>query len=92
MIKHTLSDKLGILKAPKNNCNSLKALIVGNHPSFIKGGGGGGGLGPSKNWVTWVEAKILLERGDNLEKGGIDIEMGGLPLFYYFTVFQGFCN
>ena len=48
MIKHTLSDKLGILKAPKNNCNSLKALIVGNHPSFIKGGGGGG-LGPSKN-------------------------------------------
>ena len=42
MIKHTLSDKLGILKAPKNNCNSLKALIVGNHPSFIKGGGGGG--------------------------------------------------
>ena len=31
----------------------------------------------------------MLERGDNLEKGGVDIEMGGggeLPLFYYFTV------
>ena len=34
--------------------------------------------------------KILLERGDNPEKGeGVDVEMGGgggLPIFYYFTV------
>ena len=42
MIKHTFPDKLGILKASKNNCNSLKALIVGNHPPFIKGERGEG--------------------------------------------------
>ena len=29
--------------------------------------------------------KILLKRGDNPEKG-VDIEIEGLPLFYYFTV------
>ena len=46
MFKHTFPDKLGTLKSSKNNCNSLKALTVGNHPSFIKGGWG---VGPSKN-------------------------------------------
>ena len=30
---------------------------------------------------------FLLERGDKPVKGGeIDVEMGALPLFYYFTV------
>ena len=57
MIKHTLSDKLGILKAPKNNCNSLKALIVGNHPSFIKGGGGGGGVRTFQKLSHWGGGK-----------------------------------
>ena len=37
-------------------------------------GGGGGGV-----------RNFLLERGDKPERG-IDVEMGGLPLFYYFTV------
>ena len=40
-------------------------------PKFSHFGGGGGGL-----------PKILLERGDNPEKGGADIEMRGLPLFF----------
>ena len=32
---------------------------------------GGWGVGPSKNWVTWGrDTKILLESGDNHEKGG----------------------
>ena len=56
----------------------MKGLIVGKP---------GAGLGPSKNWVIWGRPKILLETGGNLEKGGVDIQMGGrLPLFYYFTV------
>ena len=29
--------------------------------------------------------KTLVERGDKPEKG-VDVEMSGLPLFYYFTV------
>ena len=37
-----------------------------------------------------MEPNILLESGDDLENGGVDIEIGGggegLPLFYYFTV------
>ena len=40
MIKHTFPDKLGILKASKSNCNSLKALIVGNPHLLLKGVGG----------------------------------------------------
>ena len=56
----------------------------------MKGGGGGGrtfqklshlGLGGGGG----VE-NFLLERGDKPEKGGVDVEMGRLPLFYYFTV------
>ena len=40
-------------------------------------------MGPSKNCVTWGVPKILLERGNNSEKGGrgVDVEMGGLSLF-----------
>ena len=30
----------------------------------------GGGVGPSKNCATWGVPKILLERGNNPEKGG----------------------
>ena len=37
-----------------------------------------------------MEPNILLESGDDLENGGVDIEIGGggegLPLFHYFTV------
>ena len=40
-----------------------------------------------------MEPKILLECGDSLENGGVEIEIEGgggrgegLPLFYYFTV------
>ena len=29
---------------------------------------------------------VLLERGNKSVKGAVDVEMGGLPLFYYFTV------
>ena len=80
MIKHTFPDKLGILKASKNNCSSLKALIVGTPLLLLKGVGG---VGSSKNWVTWGGTKIFLEIGENLKKGGVDIEReGGLPLFY----------
>ena len=46
----------------------------------------GGGVGPSKNLVTWGLPKILLERGDNPEKGWVDVEMGRLPFFYSFDV------
>ena len=80
MIKHTFPDKLGILKASKNNCSSLKALIVGIPLLLLKGVGG---VGSSKNWVTWGGTKFFLEIGENLKKGGVDIEReGGLPLFY----------
>ena len=41
-----------------------------------------GEVRPSKNWGG---QNFLQERGDKLEKG-FDVEMGGLPLFYYFTV------
>ena len=45
--------------------------------SHLEGGRGGG-----RGW------NFLLERGDKPEKGGggVDVEMGGLSLFYYFTV------
>ena len=74
MIKHTFPDKLGILKASKNNCSSLKALIVGTPLLLLKGVGG---VGSFKNWVTWGGTKILLERGENLKKVGVDIEREG---------------
>ena len=32
---------------------------------------GGGGVGPSKKFVTWGVLKILVERVDNPEKGGL---------------------
>ena len=85
MIKHTFPDKLGILKASKNNCNSLKALIVGSPLLLLKGVVAGGGRTFLK---LRGEPKILLERGDNLEKNGIDIEMRGgeVLLFNYFTI------
>ena len=59
--------------------------IVGTPPSppLLKGGG----------WLDLpkIESlpgvpKILLERGDNPEKRGVSVEMGCMPLFYYFTV------
>ena len=87
MIKHTLPNKLGILKSQKiiatvwkHSSHSWKSP-----PPAIKGAGG---VGLSNNWVAWGGGGAsLLERGANLEKGGFDIEMGrGLPLFYYFTV------
>ena len=52
----------------------------------------GVGVGPSENWVTcggggggWGQ-NVLLERGNKPVKGAVDVEMGGLPIFYYFTV------
>ena len=95
MIKHTFTDKLGILKASNNNCNSLKALIVGNPLLLLNGagrrGGGWGGRSFQKLSHLGERSKILLERGDNFEKGGVHIEMelgvgGVLPHFYYFIV------
>ena len=60
MIKHTFPDELGILKASKNNCYSLKALVVGNPLFYYKWVGGSHlGVGP----------KVLLERKDKLGKG-----------------------
>ena len=38
-------------------------------------------VGPSKNWVTCGVPKILIERRDNPEKGGVDVEMGGCHFF-----------
>ena len=35
--------------------------------------------------------KILLERGDNPEKGELMQKWGGFPLFYYFNVQQHYC-
>ena len=29
---------------------------------------------------------FCLKGGDKPEKGGVDVEMGGLPLFYYFII------
>ena len=46
---------------------------------------GQGGQGPAKNWVTWGVPSLLIEKGDKLKKG-VDVEMGGCYLFYYFTV------
>ena len=47
-------------------------------------------LVPSKNWVFFGGVRnILLEREINLKRSGggeVDVEMEGLPLFYYFTV------
>ena len=65
-------------------CQNLILFIVGPPPPPLLNKG----VGPSKNWVTWVVPKILLERGNNPEKRGegVDVETGGLPLFYYFTV------
>ena len=43
---------------------------------------GGGGLGPSKNWVTWGGGtKFFARKGDKPEKGGVDVEIGGVQLF-----------
>ena len=55
------------------------------------GGGGGGGRSFQKLGHVGERSKILLERGDNFEKGGVHIEMelgvgGVLPHFYYFIV------
>ena len=39
-------------------------------------------IGPSKNRVTLGVIIFLLERGNKPVKGeGVDVEMGGLPLF-----------
>ena len=47
-------------------------------------------LVPSKNWVFFGGVRnILLGREINLKRSGggeVDVEMEGLPLFYYFTV------
>ena len=45
-----------------------------------------GGVGPSENCVTWGYDFFLLGRGDKPVKGGVDVEMGALPLFHYLTV------
>ena len=66
MIKHTFPDKLGILKASKNNYNSWKLSSLESQ-----------GVGPSKNWVTWRGPIILLERGGSIEKSEVDKEMAG---------------
>ena len=43
---------------------------------------GGGGLGSSKNWVTWGGGtKFFARKGDKPEKGGVDVEIGGVQLF-----------
>ena len=44
-----------------------------------------GGQDLPKNESLVGVPKTLLERGENPENG-VDVEMGGLPLFYYFTV------
>ena len=43
-------------------------------------------VGPSKNWITWGVRNFLLERDDEHEKGGVDVEMGGCNFFYNFIV------
>ena len=45
-------------------------------PKLIHLGGGGGGGGGTKNFAR--------KRGETLKRE-VDLEMGGLPLFYYFT-------
>ena len=56
----------------------------------------GGGIGPSKNWVTWVGGggvpKFLLERGDNPGMG-VDVEIGGCHFFItlQFNSIQIYC-
>ena len=44
----------------------------------MKAPGGGGGVGPSQSGAPGGGGvpKILLERGDNPEMGGIHVEMG----------------
>ena len=52
------------------------------------GGGGGGGFGGfQKLSHFWRVLKILLERGDNPEKGeGVDVEMGGGGCQFFITL------
>ena len=56
------------------NTFSIVGIVGTPSPPLLKRGGG---VGPSKNWVTGGVPKILLERGDNPEKEGVDKEMGG---------------
>ena len=77
-----------MIQLPIQPLKKINCARSWNPKPLIKGGKG---LGPSKNWVIWGRGgvpKILLERGDNSEQEGVDVEMGGggLSLFYYFTV------
>ena len=51
----------------------LKTLYIVGSPLFIKGEKGGrGGVGPSKNWVTWVgggNQTFCRKRGKTLKRG-----------------------
>ena len=56
----------------------------GNPPPLLKGGLD---LQQIESLGEGGVPKILLERRDNPEKGGgVDVEIGGLPRFYYFNV------
>ena len=57
------------------------------HPSFLLNEGGGGRTFQKLSHLWGGGGQnVLLERGNKPVKGAVDVEMGGLPIFYYFTV------